>query len=81
MEHTHVVREDSPPADVREIMLLSSEHPSCRGADGKLGMGGRGETVLRQEGRLLARKEGTTLGKVRKKRYKLSSLRSGEMPT
>lgn len=80
MEHTHVVREHSPPTDVREI-TLSSEHRRAEGLTGSQGQGAGGETVLRQEGQLLAWKEGTTLGKVRKKRYKLSSLRSGEMPT
>lgn len=76
-----MVREHSPPADVREI-TLPSEHRCAEGLTGSQGPGGAGgETVLRQEGQLLAWKEGTTLGKVRKKRYKLSSLRSGEMPT
>lgn len=70
-----MARKHSPPADVREAML-SSEHPHA----GKPGMGCRGRGSAEQEGQLLAWKEGTTPEKVRKRSYKLSFLRSEEMP-
>ena len=48
--------------------MLPGDHPPCRGADGKLGMGMQRERqVLRQDGQLPAQKELTNLGKVGKK--------------